>query len=525
MDQRETRFPVRVKLLRFLVPIAISFFFVGGILFSPVVADSTPSTSSTLSSPLDRDLNDFKTLRDNLTQLQQQIMARDDLFRADDEATEHYLRPETRSEIRSYWYSLVDSYLTLDHLFATVKDFQNRESKEARRKAFHLARGIFLTQYRVALEIIPIFERHPAIDIILNEGDESFGLQSGLYKQFKYQYLNVIKASHYTAFEGVAVYYGAAKDEQLSSWAAQDSRIILAAGKGQGPSLTFKNGLKIVQDWGNSSWLPVQKGVAEWMGSTKVWRSGQALISLEQIDTLRTQLEPGDILLERREWYMTNVGIPGFWTHAALYLGSREQRDAFSKQSDVADWLSTQGVTSLDELLAQRYPAAYARLLQPYEDGQLPSVIESISPGVSLTSLEHSASCDSIAVLRPRLKPRDRVAAVVQAMSYQGRPYDYAFDFMSDEALVCTELVVKSYLNGEDKAGLTLPLLKHMGHLITPANAFVEQFDTAYDRNEQQFDLVTFLDGNEYQHMAKTADCEVFRKTWQRPKWHILLSE
>jgi hypothetical protein len=64
-----------------------------------------------------------------------------------------------------------------------------------------------------------------------------------------------------------------------------------------------------------------------------------------------------------------------------------------------------------------------------------------------------------------------------------------------------------------------------MGHLITPANAFVEQFDTAYDRNEQQFDLVTFLDGNEYQHMAKTADCEVFRKTWQRPKWHILLSE
>ena len=310
----------------------------------------------------------------------------------------------------------------------------------------------------------------------------------------------------------------------MRRWAREDSRVILAAGKGPGPVLTFKNGLAIIQDMGQSAWLPVQKGVAEWMGHTKVWRRHRNLIGPEQIESLSRRLEPGDILLERREWYLTNVGIPGFWTHAALFIGSRDQREALSDQPEVKEWLGRQGAQSVDGLIEERCPRAYAAVNAPCPDGRLPRIIEAISPGVSLTSLHYSAACDSLAVLRPRLPKADRAAAVVRAMRYYGRPYDYAFDFGTDTSLVCTELIVKSYLPGEAKKGLRLPLENLMGHMVTPANAFVRQFDQALGTGDQQLDLVLFWDGDEKENRAVESGVEAFRRTWQRPKWHILLS-
>ena len=222
---------------------------------------------------------------------------------------------------------------------------------------------------------------------------------------------------------------------------------------------------------------------------------------------------------------MTNVGIPGFWTHAAIYIGTAEQRASFSARPEVAVWLGQQGAASIDQLIEKSYPQVYERLLLPYQDGNMPAVIEALSPGVSLTSFEHSAACDSLAVLRPLLAPADRAAAVVRAMKYQGRPYDYAFDFLSDDALVCTELVVKAYLSDRTKQGLQLPLTKLMGHLVTPANAFAEQFDTSFDTVQQQFELISFLDGDERRRQADDKGGESFRSTWRRPKWHILLPQ
>jgi hypothetical protein len=33
-------------------------------------------------------------------------------------------------------------------------------------------------------------------------------------------------------------------------------------------------------------------------------------------------MSPGCILLVRRQWYLSNIGIPGFWPHAVLYVGT-----------------------------------------------------------------------------------------------------------------------------------------------------------------------------------------------------------
>ncbi len=468
------------------------------------------------------DVTAFKRLRGNLFQLADNIKRRPDLFGAKPAQDTTLLRPEMRQQILAIWYPLLDNYLALDALAKKHMGFYRLKAREDRKRAFLLSRGVFLTQYRIALEVITILEQNPVVDTILNEADAPLGLPQGVYAQFKYQYLNVIKAGRYAALEAVAKAYKAPHDSQLAIWAKADSRIIQAAGKGPGPRMTFKNGLAIVKKLGHSAWFPVQKEVAQWMGHTKVHRPHHYLIQTEQIQALSDRLEPGDILLERREWYLTNVGIPGFWTHAALFIGTRAQRETLSQQPDVKKWLVSQGAESLDDLIKRRYPGAHAGMQLPYKDGRLPQVIEAISDGVSLTSLAYSATCDSLAVMRPRLSTVNRGAAVVRAMRYYGRPYDYDFDFGSDKSLVCTELIVKSYLPGVAKKGLQLPLENLMGHMVTPANTFVRQFDETFGTSLQQMDLVLFLDGNEKEKKAAESGVDLFRRSWKRPKWHIL---
>jgi hypothetical protein len=473
----------------------------------------------------DQDLALLKRLRGNLVRLSDEVKARDDLFGPKSANDTTLLRHHVRTQVLAIWYPLLDNYMALDALAEKHMQFHRLKDKKARKRAFHLARGVFLTQYRFALDVIAVLEQNPVVDTILNETDMTLGLPQGVYAQFKYQYLNVVKAGRYAALEAVAKVYKTAADARLAQWAKEDSRVILAAGRDPGPKMTFKNGISIVQRYGHQAWFPIQKGVAEWMGHTKVWRPHQYLIGPKQITMLSRQLSPGDILLERREWYMTNVGIPGFWTHAALFIGSSAHRDALSRDPHVQIWLEKQGAQRLDDLIHKRHPQAHAAMQIPCKDGHLPQVIEALSPGVSLTSLEQSAACDSLAVLRPRLSKAARAAAVVRAMRYYSRPYDYDFDFGSDRSLVCTELVVKSYLPGESQKGLQLPLERLMGRMVTPANAFVRQFDETFGTGDQQMDLILFLDGNEKTKNAVEAGAAAFCQSWTRPKWHILLNK
>jgi len=471
----------------------------------------------------DEDMIAFKRLRNHLFLLSRQISERSDLFgpKPTDDAT--LLRPDRRNEMIELWYPIVDLYMALDNLSEKHMQFFQLKERQHRKRSFHLARSVFLTQYRVALDIITVLEQNPMVDTILNEENTSFGLPKGVYAQFKYQYLNVMKAGRYAAVESVAKVYRNPADAHLAQWSTADRRVILAAGKGQGPVMTFKNGMAILKRLRHRAWFPVQKEVAEWMGHTKVWRPHTYLITPEQIRNIASRIKPGDILLERREWYLTNAGIPGFWTHAALYIGNADQRAALSDDPDVKIWLTSQGADNMDQLIEKRYPRAYTGLILPYKDGRLPRVIEAISSGVTMTSLHYSAICDSLAVLRPRLSKADRAAAVVRAMRYFGRPYDYDFDFGSDTSLVCTELVVKSYLPDTTKKGLNLPMERLMGHMITPANAFVRQFDQAFGSTTQQLDLVFFLDGREKEKRAVPSDINAFRRSWNRPKWHLLV--
>ena len=73
--------------------------------------------------------------------------------------------------------------------------------------------------------------------------------------------------------------------------------------------------------------------------------------------------------------------------------------------------------------------------------------------------------------------------------------------------------------------GLSFPLVEIVGRHATPANEIARQFDENYGTEAQQFDFVLFLDGYERKGAAVEADVEAFRKSWRRPKWHILVQD
>jgi hypothetical protein len=232
-------------------------------------------------------------------------------------------------------------------------------------------------------------------------------------------------------------------------------------------------------------------------------------------------------MLERRDWYLSNVGLPGYWPHAALYIGTEAERSAFFADAEVQTWVRKQGEASGDfnALLKSRYIAAWETSIKPQEHEHIPRVIEAMSEGVSFTTLEHSADCDALAVLRAKLSRVEKAQAILRAFHYAGRPYDFNFDFGTDAELVCTELIYKAYEPANGFTGLTLPTVEMLGRKVAPANEFVKQFDTQFAAGKQQFELVKFLDGSERLKNAKESTLEDFRASWKRPKWHVLTRE
>jgi hypothetical protein len=127
---------------------------------------------------------------------------------------------------------------------------------------------------------------------------------------------------------------------------------------------------------------------------------------------------PGDIFVTRHDDALSNLFLPGYWPHAALYLGSPEQRGAL-------------GLTLAPPL--ERRLAAPARFLEAKKDGVL------------LRQEDDTLAVDSFVVLRPPLGRDDLATALTRALDHVDKPFDFSFDFRKAERLACTELVYRAY--------------------------------------------------------------------------------
>jgi hypothetical protein len=481
---------------------------------------------ATLAARQAADLRAIQTYRNGLARTLDFVRAQPALFPRQ-RIDKRLLGDADKKQARSVWKALLDYQLALEAVERFHGDFFLLRREAARERSLLATYAAHVARYRFALDFIERAENDRELAKVLNEPVAELGLERGAYDRFKFQFLNMGLGGQFAALTTLYKASGHRADGDLATAVATDSERVWQMGRGKGEAMTFANALAITRNLGQRAVFPVQAGVSEWMGDTKVLRQNHALISDAQIAAMVPKMQPGDVMLQRREWYVSNVGLPGFWSHAALYIGTPEERRAYFDHAEVRAWVKSQGVADGDfeKLLARRHEQAYNAGRATQEHGHVPRVLEAISEGVSFTTMEHSASADSLVVLRPRLSKKDKAFALLRAFGYAGRPYDFDFDFQTDATLVCTELVYKAYEPAAAFKGIGMQPEEIVGRLAIPANSVARQFDAEYGTPAQQWDMVLFLDGAERQKRAVESDVAGFRTSWQRPKWHVLLPE
>ena len=113
---------------------------------------------------------------------------------------------------------------------------------------------------------------------------------------------------------------------------------------------------------------------------------------------IRDQLRPGDVFVTRHDDAMSNVFLPGFWPHSALWLGAED-----------AD------------------------------------ILEAKKDGVLFRDMEETLQVDAFTVIRPKLSPAQIDQSLERARSHAGKLYDFIFDFRTTDRLVCTEVIYRTY--------------------------------------------------------------------------------
>lgn len=447
------------------------------------------------------------------------------------------LSPEQKRTILSTWGSLFGYFASIEGLRQKYWDFVKVLPTDTRHAWGYVLTHTALTAilaYGMAFSDLTIGNKQ--LETILDERNDEFGVPAGAYSAFKMKAIHVATSTQLMTGDAWAMTVtpvlksAKAMDEQDVKWAfgemKDDSKQAKAALVKSGVKLFAGNATDLLKESTATAIFPVQKTFAEWMGDTRVARNGKPLIPKEFIEkNVLPKLQPGDVMVARQNWFLSNIGLPGFWPHALLYVGRPKEWAAIEIDPGVQAWLKAQPEkpATLAELLSKRYPDKWkAYEGQPDFQGHAPvRVIESISEGVSFTAIEHAMGVDYLAAMRPRLPLVEKARAIERAFKYQGRPYDFDFDFFSDATLVCTELVYKSYQSDKDMKGLDFALVDVAGRRTLPANEMVRRFDQDADKADRQLDFVLFVDAKEKSDSVFEASPAELRNSWKRLKWDI----
>lgn len=154
-------------------------------------------------------------------------------------------------------------------------------------------------------------------------------------------------------------------------------------------------------------------------------------------DEILTTVRAGDVFVTRHDDAVSNWFLPGFWPHAALYIGSAAERAALGL-SDGGD----------------------ARFLESKKDG------------VRFRAAEETLEVDALVVLRPPLQGADLSDALRRAMAHAGKGYDFLFDFRASDRLACTAVIYRGF---HGVGAVAFQLRETSGRLCLPAEDLIDQ--------------------------------------------------
>lgn len=235
---------------------------------------------------------------------------------------------------------------------------------------------------------------------------------------------------------------------------------------------------------------PLQKAICDVFSDIDLSFRNQKYLGNKEFEKIRSTLRPGDILIKRNDRQVSNFGISGFWTHSAIYLGSLEDINQYF------EGLPMLNGQQASEFIRENYYEAFQKFSQ-----QKQMIIEAVGKGVIISPLEHIAKVDYFAGFRPNLPREEIFRSMLNACSYYGTPYDFLFDFESDDALVCSELIYKSYSETPDKKGLNFIGSSFDGHFFFYPNDIARQYCLEYETARPALNLVIFYDGEEKENM------------------------
>lgn len=404
--------------------------------------------------------------------------------------------------------------------FSQISLFSN---KETHTKSFVIAYALYMKKFEYFHRVITRATSNPLTIKLFNEYSPIFG-QANLYNDVTSRFF----ASNSFLRRNLGyLYFRIIAPPTTENISSEYAPLLDVANKSY--AYLFKNVLSHITDRSLTykyefdkkmfgAWLPIQKTfIVNKVGNIHVGERKDKFITLSQIEEMKKSMEPGDILVYRKNWYASNLGVPGFWTHAGLYTGTLVDMDAF-----FASEFPYKGYSSFSKLTETEYPEVYQVYAKPDKKGYMPSVIESQTHGTIIQSLQVSASVDYFGAVRSKLEKKELLEALTESFSHFGKPYDFSFDLDTKDQIFCSELVYDAYLKTSTSKGVLFPKTLTTGKNIVIPNGIVEKFGKELGTKDQELYFVYFLDAREETQTAFVANAEAFVKSATRPKYSLL---
>ncbi len=365
---------------------------------------------------------------------------------------------ETRHLLVSYW----QARNALVELVRSIHDDTDGPSQ--------LRPANFLVSYAGALVLVDAarflrteIQDRPIVRSKLNEPEPHFGIPVGTYDSVQQSLTNPIHAWH---LFNAAHYFNdhqpqleaTAKEHQLTTMIAIITRYQSRIGVSLGDYLSARTRVRAAEaksvlrkDILGRALYGTQKAVSQLISGVSTKPDHQPQLARQSAEQMREMLQPGDVLVTRKEHAVTNYFLPGFWPHAALYLGTSED-------------LERLGLAGHEQLKPR-----WQRLLE-CDPSEPRRVLEALKDGVRIRSLASPFASDAVLVLRPQLSESELGRAISRGMFHESKPYDFDFDFTRSDRLVCTEVIYRSY---EQVGGTSFGLTRRAGRLNLSAEDLI----------------------------------------------------
>jgi len=440
--------------------------------------------------------------------------------------SEAVLSADAEALLKDAWPAFYDQAFALDGIRIFFEDWYrfdpSRVERDRHLRSFLLTFAAELSLYEKSARLCELILDNPNAKKFLDAPHPEAGLPADTFSQLRQELqgsrdqARVVAGERYLEFADVALSARAVPSAGLRRRVAGHLAVIGQLGTLERAEFTVRGDVQPLKRALRRAWFPTRKGVAEAMGNVRFRRIGWYLVDQGLQAEMDAQMAPGDLMLSRKNWYLSNVGLPGFWPHAILYVGTPERLNAAFDDPEVAAWIEEEvgAAVSYTDYLARRHPAAWRRYLAGV-DGDPARVIEAVGEGVVINSMEH-ASGDYMAALRPRMSALAKAKAVAESFEHLDKPYDWDFDFATEHAVVCSELVWRAWRVGED---LGLETRDIAGRQTLPPTDLATLYAETWDDPERPLDFVWFIDASEDEQRAFASDEEAFRASASRAKW------